>query len=732
MQNPKRYPIATKTLLHIAVWVSIVILLSTSVAFVHFRNNSETLYLAQIELYIKERLARERSIFLLAESNLEIIQRRFIQRFSAISRQEYLTEFDQLFEQQKDNTWRNSARYLDLNEYAGNFIDDDTALTEDIKKKAVLFFQIADQYGPAWQQQFANLYLIGRENFLSVYWPEVPWTQSVDTSIELMQEPYYFKQKPSNDTRKPQWTDVYYDKVAGKWLISVIAPLDLYGEQIGTVGQDLLVNDMLGRTLTDTFPGAFNFIFTRSGRVIAHPDLVESIYAAEGQLTVQEANNGLLLQAYKQALKHNSQSVSDYESSDFYLAISHLAEPDWFMVVAYPKEAVASQAIEDAKIVLQLGLLSLLVVLALVYGVLRRQVSRPLHSFIHTVDTIADGGSNIHLDQQCSEELNRLANSFLAMQKMVKDNMAQLNQEVSEKNVAQKELVQAHEALKEANDQLELRVLHRTASLHAANDELSSALHKLQDTQQQLVEAEKMSSLGGLVAGVAHEINTPIGICLTAASSLQDDLMALSRCYKAGEMTEQGFLDFLQLADESLQMLLSNNQRAAQLIQSFKQVAVDQSSEDKRHFLLKTYIQEILFSLQPKLKKTQHKIKVSCDESIELESYPGAFAQILTNLIMNSLIHGFEHKTQGNIIIEAHREDDQVCILYRDDGCGMSQEAVQRVFEPFFTTKRGGGGSGLGSHLVYNLVTQQLNGSIHCSSELSQGVVFIIRIPLHI
>jgi signal transduction histidine kinase len=99
---------------------------------------------------------------------------------------------------------------------------------------------------------------------------------------------------------------------------------------------------------------------------------------------------------------------------------------------------------------------------------------------------------------------------------------------------------------------------------------------------------------------------------------------------------------------------------------------------------------------------------------------------------MNSLIHGFEHKAQGNIIIEAHREDDQVCILYRDDGCGMNQEAVQRVFEPFFTTKRGGGGSGLGSHLVYNLVTQQLNGSIHCSSELSQGVVFIIRIPLHI
>jgi C4-dicarboxylate-specific signal transduction histidine kinase len=401
-------------------------------------------------------------------------------------------------------------------------------------------------------------------------------------------------------------------------------------------------------------------------------------------------------------------------------------------VAAYPKDAVASQALEDSKLVLQLGLISLLVVLALVYGVLRRQVSHPLHSFIRSVHSVADGDANIYLDRQRSEELNQLADSFLAMQKVVRDNMQQLSQEVSEKNLAQQELVQAHEALKEANDQLELRVLHRTASLHAANDELSNALHKLQATQQQLVEAEKMSSLGGLVAGVAHEINTPIGICLTAASSLQDDLTVLSRRYKSGEMTEQGFLDFLQLADESLQMLVSNNQRAAQLIQSFKQVAVDQSSEDKRHFLLKAYIQEVLFSLQPKLKKTPHKVKVSCDEGIELESYPGAVAQILTNLIMNSLIHGFEHKPQGNIIIEAHQEDDQVCILYRDDGCGMNQEAVKRVFEPFFTTKRGGGGSGLGSHLVYNLVTQKLNGSIHCSSELSQGVVFIIRIPLHV
>lgn len=728
MQNPKRHSIATKTLLHVAGWVSIVILLSTALAFWQFHSSTEALYLHQLEQFSQERLSRERQIFLLAESNLKLAQKRFVQRIEALSLQESLHQFDRIFQHQSDNSWRNKAPYTDMQEYAGNFIDDDTPLTNTIKKRAVIFFQIASQFGPAWHEQFANLYLIGKENYLTVYWPEVHWTQSVQTDIQLTQQPYYFRQKENNPSRNPQWTDVYFDQVAGHWLISAIAPLDLYGEQVGTVGQDLLLNSFLQRTLKQPYPGAISFIFSRTGHVIAHPELMEQIYAAEGKLLIQETANELLLQAYQKVMGDEVQLKQKQGSDGFYLITQHLPEADWFMVIAYPKSAVADRAWQDSQIVLELGALSLLAALVLVYLIVRRQVSRPLLSFVSATQDMSRG-NNVLLPPQESEELQVLSDSFQAMQKAVRENLLQLHQEVDKKNEVQQELIHAHTALQEANDQLELRVLERTASLHAANEELSTLLDRLKATQQQLVESEKMSSLGGLVAGVAHEINTPIGICLTAATSLLDDLQLLKQSYHVGKMTETDFKSFLTLAEESLQMLVSNNQRASRLIQSFKQVAVDQSSEDKRHFLLKPYIQEILFSLQPKFKKTQHRLEIHCDEDIELESYPGAFSQVITNLVMNSLIHGFEYKTEGMISIEAHREDDQVCILYRDNGCGMSLEAVERVFDPFFTTKRGDGGSGLGCHLVYNLVTQQLNGYIHCSSELGQGVVFIIRIP---
>lgn len=729
MQNPKRHSIATKTLFHVAGWVSIVILLSTVVAFWQFRSNAEALYLSQLEQFSQERLSRERQSFILAESNLKLAQKRFVQRYEGITRQEYLQLFDQVFQQQGDGSWRNQEPYTNMQEYAGNFVDDDTLLTEAIKKKAVIFFQIASQFGPAWHEQFANLYLIGKENYLTVYWPEVHWTQFVQTDIQLSQQPYYFRQKANNPTRKPQWTDVYYDKVARRWLISAIAPLDLYGEQVGTVGQDLLLNDFMQRTLEKSYFGAFYFIFSRSGHVIVHPELMEQIYAAEGKLQIQDTDDELLIQAYQSALQQYTRLKNEPNNDHYYLVIKHLPEADWFMVMAYPKSAVAGRAWQDSQVVLQLGGGSLLAVLLLVYLILRRQVSAPLFTFIRTTQEMSNGNHQIVLPAQKSEELQSLCDNFQSMQQVVRDNLQQLQQEAEKKSEIQRELVHAHEALQEANDHLELRVLERTASLHSANEELSTLLDQLRETQQQLVESEKMSSLGGLVAGVAHEINTPIGICLTAATSLLDDLQLLKQSYNAGKMTEMDFKSFLTLAEESLQMLVSNNQRASRLIQSFKQVAVDQSSEDKRHFLLKPYIQEILFSLQPKFKKTQHRLEIHCDEDIELESYPGAFSQVITNLVMNSLIHGFEHKTEGMISIEAHREDDQVCILYRDNGCGMSLEAVERVFDPFFTTKRGGGGSGLGCHLVYNLVTQQLNGYIHCSSELGQGVVFIIRIP---
>lgn len=288
------------------------------------------------------------------------------------------------------------------------------------------------------------------------------------------------------------------------------------------------------------------------------------------------------------------------------------------------------------------------------------------------------------------------------------------------------------EALKRLNDQLEARVQERTAALSTSNRELQESLEEIRFMQRQLVESEKMAALGNLVAGIAHEINTPIGIGVTAASHLEDETRRVMQQMSEGKLSKSGLEAFQIDAISSAQLILSNLRRAGQLVRSFKQVAVDQSSEEAREFMLKPYLDEVLLSLGPALKKTQHRVTVRCPDDLKLFTYPGALSQIVVNLVMNSLIHAFEGIEHGEIRIECDRYGEEWLLLYRDNGVGMSNEIRQRIFDPFFTTKRGHGGSGLGLHVVYNLVTQLLRGSVDCISAPGQGVEFQIAMPLRV
>jgi len=254
-------------------------------------------------------------------------------------------------------------------------------------------------------------------------------------------------------------------------------------------------------------------------------------------------------------------------------------------------------------------------------------------------------------------------------------------------------------------------------------------IRQIRQTQAQLVESEKMAALGGLVAGVAHEINTPVGVAVTAASHLETKVVEYTARYQDGNLTRGDFEAFLETVQEASQMIVSNLCRAADLIRSFKQIAVDQSNEELRCFKAKAYLEDILQSLQPKFKQTQHKITINGSEKIQLCSYPGAFSQVLTNLLMNSLIHGFDSKKTGEIIIEVSQTDAGIFFKYSDNGKGIEPEHLKKIFEPFFTTKRGQGGTGLGMHIVFNLVTITLAGKIECCSTLEKGTTFNILIP---
>lgn len=264
----------------------------------------------------------------------------------------------------------------------------------------------------------------------------------------------------------------------------------------------------------------------------------------------------------------------------------------------------------------------------------------------------------------------------------------------------------------------------------ALEQEISSRSSELLEAQKQLIEAEKSASLSGLVAGVAHEINTPIGISVTAASNLIERSHNLKRALDEKRLKRSEFEVQLLNIHDSAEMVLSNLLRASDLIGSFKEVSVDQISQKRRNFELKHYMEEIIMSLTPKLKAERIGIRLECPSGIIIDSYPGAIAQMITNLTINAIIHAFENRHDGLIDIrikELEGSPKKVYLRFSDNGKGIAKDRITKIFEPFYTTKRGRGGSGLGLQIISNIATLRLGGSIRCESELGIGTHFHIE-----
>jgi signal transduction histidine kinase/ligand-binding sensor domain-containing protein len=279
--------------------------------------------------------------------------------------------------------------------------------------------------------------------------------------------------------------------------------------------------------------------------------------------------------------------------------------------------------------------------------------------------------------------------------------------------------------------QLQKLVDRRTAELMLAKEGAEVALQHLQTAQRELVAREKMASLGQLVAGVAHEINTPVGVALTASSFLGERSEALQKQLQQGQLSRSDLSSFISQAFEASAMIGSNLARASDLVRSFKQVSVDRSSDDRRRFNLSECLKSVVNSLQLTWKRRPVQLELHCPPDIEMESFPGALGQVITNLIQNALFHAFSEGRPGTMQISAWRvKDTLIALRFVDDGDGISAEDLARIFEPFYTTKRAQGGSGLGLHIVYNLVTVQLGGQIEAHGAPGAGMRFEITLPL--
>jgi len=291
------------------------------------------------------------------------------------------------------------------------------------------------------------------------------------------------------------------------------------------------------------------------------------------------------------------------------------------------------------------------------------------------------------------------------------------------------ELRDTQNQLEDLNRSLEQMVHERTRELIQSNEALKVTIDNLRMTQDQLIESEKMASLGNLVAGVAHEINTPVGVGVTAASFLREKTAALGLLFENQAMRKSDLETYLDHARQSSSILLVNLERASNLIKSFKMISVDQSSDLVRRFRPREYFEELFVSLHPPDKRVRVEVVLEGDPDLEVSSYPGTFSQVITNLYMNSCHHGFEDRSEGTVTLTFWVVGDRLLLRYRDDGKGMDEATLKRIYDPFFTTRRDLGGTGLGMHIVFNLVNQKLGGTIKATSAPGEGAEFVLDLP---
>ena len=390
----------------------------------------------------------------------------------------------------------------------------------------------------------------------------------------------------------------------------------------------------------------------------------------------------------------------------------------------------------------------------------RKRLTEPLAQFTEQIEDLGLNdleGRHIEIHTTEHNELKVMEESF----NRLIDKVVLYREELEH---TQKELVLSNEKLDQHNLQLEQEVARKTSNLSQAMMDLQQQKYELEKqkltlteeidlrkqteqelitkqtelqryvdelnlAQERLVGSEKMAALGGLVAGITHDVNTPIGIGVTATSFLQERLDQIEAAYKEKTLSPKALEEFINDAKQSTSLLTSNLDRASELVASFKQIAVDQASEAVRTINFKEYLGEVIRSLHPKLKKTSHHINLDCPEDLTLNLPAGAISQIFTNLIMNALIHGFEGIESGIIDIIIKDEEDEVVIDFKDNGNGVSEHQLEKLFDPFFTTKRDQGGSGLGTHITLNLVKQTLGGDIEVTSEVGKGLHYHISFP---
>jgi signal transduction histidine kinase len=516
--------------------------------------------------------------------------------------------------------------------------------------------------------------------------------------------------KEAIQTKTAGWSKIFVDFVLQSLVITASRPiLGKEGQALGVSGTSFYLF-RINRFLENLKIGKSGetYIIERNGLLVGtstSDPLFKKINEKIKRTDATESDNELIRKTSRfiqnkfitfSAINKSQQLELEIGDDKQYVQVSPFKTEnglDWLIVVIIPESDFMAQ-VNNNRLMMLIFICFALVISILISILVAKWVTRPILHLNKTAASIVNGRFEKTGFADRNDEIGQLAKSF--------DTMG--------------------EALKNSFEELELRVEKRT-------EELNDSISYLKQTQDHLIKTERLTALGNLVSGISHEVNTPLGISITENSFLIEKIEELKNLYQTDKLTENQFANFIKLSTESTDSIMRNLTRSAELMTSFKQIAIDQSSESTRLFDVKEYLEGILRSLHPMLRKTSHTVQLRCPGNIKINNYPGFLSQIITNLITNSLKYGFVEKTAGLLKIEVSLNDSILNINYSDDGIGMDAEVLKQIFDPFFTTQRNFGGSGLGLYIVYNLINYKLKGTIDCQSEPGKGVQYKIEFP---
>lgn len=542
-KSVRRTSLTRQIILRIAFIIIGVTIITTVLTYFYLVSSQESQFRSQLEKYVTERGEREQYIFTLTHDNQSLLKDQLLYKLqnptSSIAQDS--AEFDRLFITMEDGATRNRPQNFDGTKQVGVYISPKVNLTSELKRRVIAYYNLVAQFGLVWHTRFQDTYISDPQGIIVVYWPEYPtWAQDTKADYDLTKEEwFYVSDKAHNPERRLAWTGVYLDSVSKIWLTSAETSVDLDGQHVATIGQDIPLNQLLDRTVKDHLEGAYNMVLRADGRLIAHPQLMDSIEQKEGKFDINQSGDPHLqriLAATKTNLDPKTgdlvKQVIDNGPDNEYLAIDRIDEPNWYFVIAMAKTTLSQTAFETAQFILIMGALSLLLELAVLWLVLRWQIARPLAQLTEATESITAGKLDVSLNSARQDELGQLANAFNIMARAVAERETRLA-------AAGKEVLNRASELKITATQQAVGSKQQAAAITQVN----SSVTELSSTAVNITAlAQKVKESARQVANASQLIYETTRLAVVQSERGRE---AVGRTIEVSQATSQSYNDLL-------------------------------------------------------------------------------------------------------------------------------------------------------------------------------------------